>query len=169
ATGGAAGIGPANPGRARMFDTAINSFLERLSAAGSYQHFVSCLRCFHELQPEVARSIYEQFMAQLQSYLKNEIEEVKSEGNLEVLFSRLDDIVEEAKDRKEPAWRPSGVPEEDARSALVPYLLQHRSYLRRVLREREEENSRVAEAVLAGRDRIAELQQLIRLRREAWE
>ncbi|NWU98239.1 PMF1 factor, partial [Upupa epops] len=169
--GGGGGVDPANPGRAKMFDTAVSSFLERLDSPGSYQHFVSCLRCFHELQPAVARSIYEQFMSQLQTYLKgkNEIEEVKSEGNLEALFSKLDAIVEEAKDREEPAWRPSGVPEEDARSALVPFLLKHRSYLHRILKEKEEENRKVAEAVLAGREKIAELQQLIRLRREAWQ
>lgn len=29
---------------------------------------------------------------------------MKNEGNLEALFSLLDKIVEEAKDREEPAW-----------------------------------------------------------------
>lgn len=35
---------------------------------------------------------------------QEEIQEVKEEGNLEVLFNSLDKIVEEAKDHKEPAW-----------------------------------------------------------------
>lgn len=65
--------------------------------------------------------------------------------------------------------RPSGIPEEDIRSTLVPYFLKHRSYLRRVLREKEEENRKVAESVLMGRDRIAELQQLIQARQQAWQ
>lgn len=65
--------------------------------------------------------------------------------------------------------RPSGIPEEDVRSAMVPYLLKHRSYLRKVLKEKEEENRKVAESVLAGRDRIAELQQLIQARKRAWQ
>lgn len=65
--------------------------------------------------------------------------------------------------------RPSGIPEEDVRSTLVPYFLKHRSYLRRVLREKEEENRKVAESVLMGRDRIAELQQLIQARQQAWQ
>ncbi|NWR63622.1 PMF1 factor, partial [Bucorvus abyssinicus] len=101
--------------------------------------------------------------------LQEEIQEVKDEGNLETLFNSLDKIVEEAKDREEPAWRPSGIPEEDVRSVMVPYLLKHRSYLQKVLKEKEEENRQVAESVLAGRARIAELQQLILARKQAWQ
>ncbi|KAF1610149.1 UNVERIFIED_CONTAM: Polyamine-modulated factor 1, partial [Eudyptes robustus] len=155
--------------RAQVFTTVVDTFLEKLAAAGSYQRFANCYRCFYKLQPEMTRSIYDQFISQLQSSIKEEIQEVKDEGNLEVLFNSLDKIVEEAKNREEPAWRPSGIPEEDVRSAMVPYLLKHRSYLRKVLKEKEEENRKVAESVLAGRDRIAELQQLIQARKHAWQ
>ncbi|NXR17987.1 PMF1 factor, partial [Cinclus mexicanus] len=135
----------------------------------SYQRFVNCYRCLYKLQPQLTKSIYDQFIYQLQASIKEEIQEVKNEGNLEGLLSSLDKIVEEAKDREEPAWRPSGIPEEDVRSAMVPYFLKHRSHLRRVLREKEEENRKVAESVLMGRDRIAELQQLIQARQQAWQ
>ncbi|KFZ69526.1 Polyamine-modulated factor 1, partial [Podiceps cristatus] len=100
---------------------------------------------------------------------QEEIQEVKDEGNLEALFNSLDKIVEETTNQEEPAWRPSGIPEEDVRSAMVPYLLKHRLYLRKILKEKEEENQKVAESVLAGRDRIAELQQLIQARKHAWQ
>ncbi|NXO14121.1 PMF1 factor, partial [Oriolus oriolus] len=150
----------------------VDTFLEKLVAAGSYQRFVNCYRCFYKLQPQLTRSIYDQFISQLQASIKEEIQEVKNEGNLEGLFNSLDKIVEEAKDREEPAWygwRPSGIPEQDVRSTMVPYCLKHRSYLRRVLREKEEENRKVAESVLMGRDRITELQQLIQARQQAWQ
>ncbi|XP_068030960.1 polyamine-modulated factor 1 [Anomalospiza imberbis] len=162
------GDGPA-PGRAQVFNTVVDTFLEKLVAAGSYQRFVNCYRCFYKLQPQLTRSIYDQFISQLQASIKEEIQEVKNEGNLEELFSSLDKIVEEAKDREEPAWRPSGIPEQDVRSALVPYLLKHRAHLHRVLRSKEEHNGKVAESVLMGRDRIAELQQLIQARQQAWQ
>ncbi|NXE94701.1 PMF1 factor, partial [Menura novaehollandiae] len=167
--GGAGSALSAAPGRAQVFATVVDTFLEKLVAAGSYQRFASCYRCFYKLQPQLTRSIYDQFISQLQASIKEEIQEVKNEGNLEGLFSSLDKIVEEAKDREEPAWRPSGIPEQDVRSAMVPYLLKHRSYLRRVLREKEEENRKVAESVLMGRDRIAELQQLIQAHKQAWQ
>uniref|UniRef100_A0A8C3P5S3 Polyamine modulated factor 1 n=1 Tax=Cyanoderma ruficeps TaxID=181631 RepID=A0A8C3P5S3_9PASS len=166
------GGGPAlaaAPGRAQMFTTVVDTFLEKLVAAGSYQRFVNCYRCFYKLQPKLTRSIYDQFISQLQAFIKEEIQEVKNEGNLDGLFSSLDKIVEEAKDREEPAWRPSGIPEQDVRSAMVPYLLKHRSHLRSILREKEEENKKVAEAVLMGRDRIAELQQMIQAHQQAWQ
>ncbi|NXL52171.1 PMF1 factor, partial [Podilymbus podiceps] len=160
---------PATPGRAQIFATVVDTFLEKLLAAGSYQRFANCYRCFYELQPEVTRSIYDQFISQLQASIKEEIQEVKDEGNLEALFNSLDKIVEETTNQEEPAWRPSGIPEEDIRSVMVPYLLKHRLYLRKILKEKEEENQKVAESVLAGRDRIAELQQLIQARKQAWQ
>uniref|UniRef100_A0A8C5TYU2 Polyamine modulated factor 1 n=1 Tax=Malurus cyaneus samueli TaxID=2593467 RepID=A0A8C5TYU2_9PASS len=167
--GGAGSALSAAPGRSQVFSTVVDTFLEKLVAAGSYQRFVNCYRCFYKLQPQLTRSIYDQFISQLQASIKEEIQEVKNEGNLETLFSSLDKIVEEAKDREEPAWRPSGIPEEDVRSTLVPYLLKHRSYLRQLLRDKEEENRKVAESVLMGRERIAELQQLIQARQQAWQ
>ncbi|NXH18442.1 PMF1 factor, partial [Bucco capensis] len=157
------------PGRSQLFATVVDTFLEKLVAAGSYQRFASCYRRFYKLQPQVTKSIYEQFISQLQSSVREEIEEVKAEGNLEKLFSSLDKIVEEAKNREEPAWRPSGVPEEDTGSAMLPYLLKHRAFLLRILGEKQQENSRAAEAVLAGRGRIRELQQLIEDHRQAWQ
>ncbi|XP_064257512.1 polyamine-modulated factor 1 isoform X2 [Passer domesticus] len=167
--GGADGGDGPTPGRSELFSTVVDTFLEKLVAAGSYQRFVSCYRCFYKLQPQLTRSIYDQFISQLQASIKEEIQEVKNEGNLEELLNSLDKIVEEAKGREEPAWRPSGSPERDVRAALAPSLLQHRAHLRRALRERQQRSSGLAEAVLAGRSRIAELQQLIQARQQAWQ
>ncbi|NXY85935.1 PMF1 factor, partial [Alcedo cyanopectus] len=95
---------PAAPGRSQIFTAVVDTFLEKLLEAGSYQRFANCYRCFYKAQPEVTRSIYDQFVEQLQRSIKEEIQEVKDEGNLEVLFNSLDKIVEEAKGREEPAW-----------------------------------------------------------------
>ncbi|NXV73563.1 PMF1 factor, partial [Atlantisia rogersi] len=91
-------------GRAQVFNTVVDTFLEKLVAVGSYQRFASCYRCFYKLQPEMTRSIYDQFISQLQASVKEEIREVKEEGNLDMLFNSLDKIVEEAKNQEEPAW-----------------------------------------------------------------
>ncbi|NXA43768.1 PMF1 factor, partial [Eudromia elegans] len=156
-------------GRGQLFAAVIDTFLEKLVAAGSYQRFVGCYRDIYRLQPELSRGIYDQFVSQLRAAVTEEIQDVKDEGNLEALFDSLDRIEEEARGRQEPAWRPSGLPEEDARGALVPYLLKHRGYLRRALREQQDASRELARAVLAGRDRIAALQRLIRERRDAWQ
>ncbi|NXJ85003.1 PMF1 factor, partial [Trogon melanurus] len=144
------------PGRAQIFAAVVDTFLEKLVAAGSYQRFASCYRCFYKLHPEMTRSIYDQFVSQLQASCVPAAARGESPlaGGFTSRFVRR---------------RPSGVPEEDVRSAMVPYLLKHRSYLRKVLKEKEEENRKVAESVLAGRRRIAELQQLIQARKRAWQ
>ena len=36
----------------------------------SYQRFANCYRCFYKLQPEMTRSIYDQFVSQLQTSIK---------------------------------------------------------------------------------------------------
>ncbi|XP_074836984.1 polyamine-modulated factor 1 [Carettochelys insculpta] len=170
--GGAAASLPAQqeePGRGQLFNTVVETFLEKLIAAGSYQRFANCYHRFYKLHPEMTRSIYDQFISQLQTSIREEIREIKEEGNLEELFASLDKIVEEAKKREEPAWRPSGIPEEDVHSAMVPYLLKHQAYLRKALKEKEEENRKLADSVLAGRERISELQQQIQNRKQAWQ
>uniref|UniRef100_A0A8D0DVN9 Polyamine-modulated factor 1 n=1 Tax=Salvator merianae TaxID=96440 RepID=A0A8D0DVN9_SALMN len=100
---------------------------------------------------------------------REEIQELKDEGNLTELLGSLDKLVEEAKQRELPAWRPSGLPEEDVRSAVVPYFLKQRKYLQKALKEREEGNATLARAVLAGREKIADLHEEIRRRKEEWQ
>ncbi|KAM4644378.1 polyamine-modulated factor 1 [Amazona ochrocephala] len=166
---GGDGGGSPGPGRAELFSTVVDAFLEKLLAAGSYQRFASCYRGFSKLQPELTKSIHTQFVSQLQAAVRAEIREVMEEGNLKVVLDSLDKIVEEEKTQEEPTWRPSGLPEEDARSALVPPLLKHRSFLLRTLRTQQEENRKVAASVLQGRGRIRELQEQIRAHARGWK
>ncbi|XP_019663236.1 polyamine-modulated factor 1 isoform X2 [Ailuropoda melanoleuca] len=134
-----------------------------------FQRFTDCYRRLHQLQPEMTQRIYDKFITQLQTSVREEISEIKAEGNLEAVLNTLDKIVEEGKDRTEPAWRPSGIPAEDLRSALAPYLRQQRDALRRRVHRQEAENRQLAEAVLAGRGRVEELRQQGRARQQAWQ
>ncbi|XP_052526777.1 polyamine-modulated factor 1 isoform X2 [Tympanuchus pallidicinctus] len=167
-SGGGGGDG-GGPGRAALLAAVVDAFLEKLLAAGSYERFAHCYRRFYRAQPHVTRSIHEQLLAQLRTAVTEEIQEVKKEGNLEELFRALDAIVEESRGSEEPAWRPSGIPEADARSALVPFLLKQRCFLSRELSRGREENRAAAAAVLEGRERIAALRRDIAERRAAWQ
>lgn len=135
----------------------------------SYQRFSDCYEHLCRLQPEMAQRVHDKFVTQLQASVREEIAEIKAEGNLEAVLNVLDKIVEEGKDRTEPAWRPSGVPEADVRSAVAPYLLQQRDALRRRVRRQEAENRQLAEAVLAGRRQLEQLEQQARERQQAWQ
>ncbi|XP_078012299.1 polyamine-modulated factor 1 isoform X3 [Phascolarctos cinereus] len=70
----------------------------------SYERFAKCYKRFYKLQPEMTRLIYDQFITQLQTSIREEVSTIKEEGNLEAVLNSLDKIVEEAEDRKEPAW-----------------------------------------------------------------
>ncbi|XP_060109890.1 polyamine-modulated factor 1 [Heteronotia binoei] len=157
------------PGREQLFNLVVNTFLEKMEEAGSYQEFASCYNRLYKVQPELTRRIYDQYIYQLQTSFREEISDLKNEGNLEVLFRTLDKLVEEAKQRETPAWRPSGIPEQDVRSAVVPYLLKQRRILQKTLKEKEEGNAELAEVVLAGRKKIADLQKEIQKHKEEWQ
>lgn len=101
--------------------------------------------------------------------LQEEVSDVKAEGNLEAVLNALDTIVEEGRGRKEPAWRPSGIPEKDLCSVTVPCLLRQRDALQRRLQRQEAENRQLADAVLAGRQQVQELQLQGQARWQAWQ
>ncbi|XP_068820949.1 polyamine-modulated factor 1 isoform X5 [Capricornis sumatraensis] len=65
--------------------------------------------------------------------------------------------------------RPSGIPEKDLRSAMAPYLLQQRGALQRRVQKQEAENRQLADAVLAGRRQLEELQLQAQARQQAWQ
>ncbi|KAM6167405.1 polyamine-modulated factor 1-like [Erethizon dorsatum] len=155
--------------RVKLLDTMVNTFLQKLVAAGSYQRFTDCYKHFHQLQPEMTQRIYDKFVTQLQASIQEEISEIKEEGNLETVLNSLDKIVEDGKNRKEPAWRPSGTPEKDLCSILAPYFLQQRDTLRRHVQKQEGKNQELAEAVLAGRRQVEELQRQVQARQQAWQ
>ncbi|KAL2771540.1 polyamine-modulated factor 1 isoform 3 [Daubentonia madagascariensis] len=103
---------PVPPGtiisRVKLLDTMVDTFLQKLVAAGSYQRFTDCYKRFYQLQPEMTQRIYDKFITQLQTSIQEEISEIKEEGNLEAVLNALDKIVEEGKARKEPAC--NGIP-----------------------------------------------------------
>ncbi|TEA28923.1 hypothetical protein DBR06_SOUSAS27810051 [Sousa chinensis] len=155
--------------RVKLFDTMVDTFIQKLVAAGSYQRFTDCYKCFYQLQPEMTQRIYDKFVTQLQTSIQEEISEIKAEGNLEAVLNALDAIVEGSKDCEEPAWRPSGIPEKDLCSAVVPYFLQQRDALQRRVQKQEAENRQLADAVLAGRRQVEELQLQGQARQQAWQ
>ncbi|KAG8520008.1 Polyamine-modulated factor 1, partial [Galemys pyrenaicus] len=155
--------------RVKLLDTMVDTFLQKLVAAGSYQRFTDCYKRFYQLQPEMTQRIYDKFVTQLQTAIREEISEIKVEGNLEPVLNTLDTIVEEGRDRKEPAWRPSGIPEQDLRSTLLPYFLQQRDALQRRVQKQEAENRQLADAILAGRRQVEELQWRSQAQQQAWQ
>ncbi|CAO2598747.1 Polyamine-modulated factor 1 [Lemmus lemmus] len=147
--------------RVELLDTILDTFLQKLVAARSYERFTSCYKPFQQLDPE--------FVTQLQTSIREEISEIKEEGNLEAVLNSLDKIVEEGKANGEPAWRPSGIPEKDLCSVMAPYFLQQRDTLCRRVQKQKARNQDLADAVLAGRRQVEGLQQQIQALQQTWQ
>ncbi|XP_065731763.1 polyamine-modulated factor 1 isoform X8 [Phocoena phocoena] len=58
--------------RVKLFDTMVDTFIQKLVAAGSYQRFTDCYKCFYQLQPEMTRRIYDKFVTQLQTSIQKQ-------------------------------------------------------------------------------------------------
>lgn len=65
--------------------------------------------------------------------------------------------------------RPSGIPEQDVCSVLVPYHQGQEEYVRRELRKLQKENAALAQRVQSGRDAIAHTEQRIAAAVDEWK
>ncbi|XP_063172802.1 polyamine-modulated factor 1 [Candoia aspera] len=155
-------------GREQILDFVVSHFLRTLDTGGC-RLFTKCYSRLYKAQPEFTKCVYNQFISHLQNSVLEEIQALKQEGNLLVLFESLDKLEKGVKDKDTCAWRPSGIPEEDARGVVTPYLLKQRRFLQKALQEKQEGNGRLGAAVVAGRERIAELQEQIRKRKDEWQ
>ncbi|MGH0174587.1 UNVERIFIED_CONTAM: hypothetical protein FKN15_068407 [Acipenser sinensis] len=135
----------------------------------SFQRFAHTFHPFYKLQPRVTQSIHRTFISQLQTSIQDDISQIMEEGNLHAQLDELDRLQEEASDTAEPAWRPSGVPEQDFQSFLIPYYLQQQEFLRKAVKSLEQENGRLAQSVQAGRERLSEAEKLIRESMGEWQ
>ncbi|XP_004027000.1 osteocalcin isoform X1 [Gorilla gorilla gorilla] len=157
--------------RVKLLDTMVDTFLQKLVAAGS-SPLLHWDGSAGSRLPSGGQSVKQAFSwaaCRLPQGRKEEISDIKEEGNLEAVLNALDKIVEEGKVRKEPAWRPSGIPEKDLHSVMAPYFLQQRDTLQRHVQKQEAENQQLADAVLAGRREVEELQLQVQARQQAWQ
>ncbi|XP_068820947.1 polyamine-modulated factor 1 isoform X3 [Capricornis sumatraensis] len=101
--------------RVKLFDTMVDTFLQKLVAAGSFQRFTDYYKSFYQLQPEMTQRIHDKFVTQLQTSI------------------------------------------------------QQRGALQRRVQKQEAENRQLADAVLAGRRQLEELQLQAQARQQAWQ
>ncbi|KAJ8377908.1 hypothetical protein AAFF_G00250590 [Aldrovandia affinis] len=154
--------------RLKLFNKVMEKSLQRVIADASFHRFAKTFHPFYKLKPQLTKDIHKKFVSELQTSIQDDITQIMEEGNLQCKLEELDRLEEESKDSKDPAWRPSGVPEQDLGSFVMPYYLQQREYLRRELKRLKKENAALAQRVRAGRERITQTEQLIASGVEEW-
>ncbi|XP_062856286.1 polyamine-modulated factor 1 [Trichomycterus rosablanca] len=155
--------------RLKVFNKVMEKSLQRLITESSYSRFSHFFHPLCKQNPQVSEVIHKQFITDLHKSIQEDINRVIEEGDLQLKLDQLDKLEEMAKDTPDPAWRPSGVPEQDVCSVLVPYHQVQEEYVRRELRKLQKENAELAQRVQAGREAITRTERSIASAVEEWK
>uniref|UniRef100_A0A3B4ADZ7 Uncharacterized protein n=1 Tax=Periophthalmus magnuspinnatus TaxID=409849 RepID=A0A3B4ADZ7_9GOBI len=155
--------------RIKLFEKVMKKSLENFIELASFNRFTSTFRPLYKRNPQRMENIYKQFIEELQRAIQNDITRLLEEGRLESKLNELDKLEDAAKDKTDPAWRPSGVPEQDLCSFLMPYYQKQEAYMRLELKKIQAENASLAEKVLAGRELLSQTEHRISATVEDWK
>ncbi|KAK0153871.1 Polyamine-modulated factor 1 [Merluccius polli] len=156
-------------GRLKLFNKVLERSLKKFIEEASFQRFAKTFHPFYKRNPGVMENIHKQFIADLQRTIQEDISRLVEEGELQCKLDELDKLEKAAKNNKEPAWRPSGVPEEDLCSFVMPYYLKQEAYLKQELKKIQAENAALAQRVQAGREAIASTELRIAMAVDEWK
>ncbi|XP_037118379.1 polyamine-modulated factor 1 [Syngnathus acus] len=155
--------------RLKLYNKVIEKSLERFMHFAGSDRFSSMFQQFYKMNHQKMENIYKQFVDELQRTIKDDISRLNKEARLESKLNELDKLESAAKTNPDPAWRPSGVPEQDFSSFIIPLYQKQEAYLQRELKKIQAENAALAQKVQAGRERIAQTEHLISTAVAEWE
>ncbi|XP_047440688.1 polyamine-modulated factor 1 [Mugil cephalus] len=155
--------------RLKLFDKVMQTSLNKYIEHASFNRFVSIFRPLYKKNPQRMESIHKQFIEELKKTIQEDINRLIEEGRLEFKLNELDKLERAAKNNADPAWRPSGVPEQDFCSFLMPYYQKQEAYMRLELKKIQQENAALAQKVQGGRERIAQTEHLISTAVDEWK
>ncbi|XP_058506047.1 polyamine-modulated factor 1 [Solea solea] len=155
--------------RLKLFDKVMQKSLEKFIQHASFNRFASTFRPLYKKNPQRMEIIHKQFIEELRRAIQDDISRLIEEGHLEVKLKELDKLERAAKNNTDPAWRPSGVPEEDFCSFLKPYYQKQEAFMRLELKKIQAENAALAQKVQAGRESIAQTESRISAAVDEWK
>ncbi|XP_017283744.1 polyamine-modulated factor 1 [Kryptolebias marmoratus] len=155
--------------RLKLFDKVLEKSLNKFMEQAGFKGFSSTFRPLYKKNPQLMESIHKQFAEELRKTIQEDITKLIEEGMLECKLNEMDKLENAAKDDPEPAWRPSGSPEQDFCSYLTPYYQKQEAYVRLELKKIRAENAALAEKVRAGRESVAQTELRISAAVEDWK
>ncbi|XP_054452920.1 polyamine-modulated factor 1 [Anoplopoma fimbria] len=155
--------------RLKLFDKVMQKSLGKFIDHASFNRFASTFRPLYKKNPQRMERIHKQFIEELQRTIQEDITRLIEEGHLELKLNELDQLESAAKKNPDPAWRPSGVPEQDFCSFLMPYYQKQENYMRQELKKIQAENAALAQKVQAGRESLAQTEYRISTTVDEWK
>ncbi|XP_035525522.1 polyamine-modulated factor 1 [Morone saxatilis] len=155
--------------RLKLFDKVMQKSLEKFIDHASFNRFASTFRPLYKKNPQRMESIHKQFIEELRRTIQEDISRLMEEGRLDFKLNELDKMESAAKNNQNPAWRPSGVPEQDFCSFLMPYYQKQEAYMQLELKKIRAENAALAQKVQAGRDSVTQTENRISTAVDEWK
>ncbi|XP_061581482.1 polyamine-modulated factor 1 [Cololabis saira] len=155
--------------RMKLFDKVMQKSLNKFIEHASFKGFANMFRPLYKKNPQRMESIHKQFTEELERTIQEDIARLIDEGMLEFKLNELDKLEGAAKNNQDPAWRPSGIPELDFSSFLMPYYKKQEAYMRLELKKIQTENAALAQKVRVGRENIAQTEQRISTAVDEWK
>ncbi|CAL8264395.1 unnamed protein product [Lota lota] len=156
-------------GRLKVFNKVMERSLAKYIDDASFQRFAKTFHPFYKRNPQVMEDIHKQFISDLQRTIQEDICRLVEQGDLQCKLDELDQLERAAENSKEPAWRPSGVPEEDLCDFVMPYYLKQEASLQEELKKIQAENAALSQQVQAAREVIASTELRIAAAVDEWE
>ncbi|XP_053179191.1 polyamine-modulated factor 1 [Scomber japonicus] len=155
--------------RLKLFDKVMQKSLDKFIGQASFNTFARTFRPLYKNNPQKMESIHRQFIEELRRIVQEDISRLTEEGKLESKLNELDKLESAAKNNLDPAWRPSGIPEQDFCSFLKPYYKKQEAYMRLELKKIQAENAALAQKVQAGRESVAQTEHCILTTVDEWK
>ncbi|XP_077465159.1 polyamine-modulated factor 1 [Stigmatopora argus] len=142
--------------RLKFYHKVIERSLAKFTDFASTDRFASMFHELYKINPARMEIVNKEFVKEFQKSLKDGIDLLNKEAGIEAKLNKLDELETAAKTSPDPAWRPSGDPEEDLSSSIIPLYQKQDAYWRRKLQKIKAENATLAQKVKAGRERTAQ-------------
>ncbi|XP_061691507.1 polyamine-modulated factor 1 [Syngnathoides biaculeatus] len=155
--------------RLKLYEKVIEKSLESFMDMSSSDRFSSMFHKVYKINPQRMENVHKQFVDELRKAIKDDIRKLNEEAGLESKLNELDTLESAAKINPDPAWRPSGVPEQDFSSFIKPLYAKQEAYLQREIKKIQGENAALAQKVQAGRERIAQTEDRISTAVTEWQ
>ncbi|KAM4621826.1 polyamine-modulated factor 1 [Polymixia lowei] len=155
--------------RLKLFNSVMDKSLKKYIDGASFHRFAKTFHPFYKRNPQVMENIHKQFIADLQRTIQEDISRLIVEGELQCKLDELDKLEKAAEKSTDPTWRPSGVPEQDLCSFVMPFYQKQKVYLQQELKKIQGENAALAQKVLSGREGITQTEQRIATAADEWK
>lgn len=157
-----------------LLTNSLNLSIKKFSSGAKLSMFKSSFKPVYKNNPEALKNIHQQVLKQIETNVKDEIDQMFKEENIALLLNQLDESIQKSESvegggQDTPAWRPTKQPELDILAHSIPVKKKEKNHLDHVVLELEKQNKLLKEALKARQKKLMDTKQKIDKHVETWE